>query len=430
MNIRLCVAALLLLPSAAFAQGNPGPFGGLFGRTPERTGREFTAVELRTAVDGQYDDVVFADDVVPADNVPQSGYTAGVNAALVAERQSDRFMFRASGGATYQEFYQSPVYGATTYDGAMAVRGNVTTRLQLEGQARVMRSPFFRLVPSFQVAGPAVVIPADPFIMRLLVNDSYDVGGGFISNYARHSSLRASVSQRVIRFAQGRGNSFDMFKVEGHWKRQLNRSVAVRAGYGRERVLQSAFPDAEFIHELLDVGIDFARQLSISQRTSIGFNTQTSIITQPLTGRRYRLNGNVTLSKYFARTGHLTAGLSRNTEFVPLFREPLNTDAFSGSLGGMPSKRTEWLTNVSVGQGRFGFDNPDRFLTTHLTSRLSFALTPKFGLYGQYALYYFDVPRTPTAVPLLGQVSRQALTIGISTWIPILNRVRAPRDSE
>jgi hypothetical protein len=430
VNIRLCVAALLLLPQAALAQGNPGPFGGLFGRTPERIGVEFTSVEFRTAVDGQYDDVVFAGETVPADDLPKSGYTAGVNAGLSFQRQSDRLMFRTQAGATYQEFYRAPVFGATTYNGLVAVSGRVTTRLRLEGQARAMRSPFYRLVPSFQVAGPAVAIPGDPFIVRMLVNDSYDVTGGFVSNYAKHSSLSASVSQREMRFDGGRGNNFDAFMVQGHWKRQLNRSLALRAGYGRERILQSAFPDAEYVHEMIDLGVDFARQLSVAPRTSIGFATQTSVVKRPITGRRYRLNGRVSLSKYFGRTGHATASASRNTEFLPLLLEPLNSDAVHASLGGMPSKRTEWQNNASFGLGRFGFENTERFLTTHFTSRLSFALTQKFGLYGQYTLYYFKLPPTQTGVPLLGQVSRQAFTVGISTWIPIVYKVRTPRDPE
>jgi hypothetical protein len=428
--LRFCVAALLLLPAAATAQGNPGPFGGLFGRTPERTGVDFTAVEFRTGVAGQFDDAVFVDERVAADTVPQNGYTAGVNTGLVFERQSDRFMFRANGGATYQEFYRSPVFGATTYDAGLAVRGNVTTRLQLEGQARYLRSPYFRLAPSYQAAGPAVAIPGDPFHVRLLVNDSYDVTAGFFSQYAKHSSLRASVSQRETRFNQARANSFDVLRAEAHWQRQLNRSVALRAGYGRERIVQSAFPDDEFVHELLDIGVDFARQLPLSRRTTIGFNTQTSIIKRPLTGRRYRVNGNVMLSKYFGRTGHASASLSRSTEFLPGFLEPMLSDAANGSLSGMPSPRTEWLTTISVGNGRFGFDSPEKFLTAHFSSRFNYAMTPKLGVYAQYAVYHYQLPPTPMSVAVLGQVSRQAITFGINTWIPIVNRVRAPRDPE
>jgi hypothetical protein len=430
VTLRFCVAALLLLPAAAFAQGNAGPFGGLFGRTPERIGQEFTAVEFRTGVAGQFEDAVFVDERIAVDTVPQSGYTAGVNTGLVFERQSDRLMFRANGAATYQEFYRGPVFGATTYDAGLAARGNVTTRLQLEGQARYLRSPYFRLVPSYQAAGPAVPIPGDPFLVRLLVNDSYDVTGGFFSQYAKHSSLRASVSQRETRFNQGRANSFDVLRAEAHWQRQLNRSFALRAGYGREHIVQSAFPDDEFVHELLDIGVDFSRQLPLSRRTAIGFNTQTSIIKRPLTGRRYRVNGNVTLSKYFGRTGHASASLSRNTEFLPGFLEPMLSDAANGSLTGMPSPRTEWLTTISVGQGRFGFDSHEEFLTAHFSSRFNYALTPKFGVYAQYAVYHYQLPPTQMSVAVLGQVSRQTVTFGINTWIPIINRVRAPRDPE
>jgi hypothetical protein len=154
------------------------------------------------------------------------------------------------------------------------------------------------------------------------------------------------------------------------------------------------------------------------------------VIKRPTTGRRYRLNGNVTFSKYFGKTGHLTASVSRNTEFLPGFLEPLMSDAAAGSISGMLSKRWDWYTNISAGRGRYGFDSPDDFATAQLTSRMNFALTPRLGFYGQYAAYYYQLPPTPTSMILLGQVSRQALTFGFNTWVPIVNRVRAPRDPE
>lgn len=429
MKLRLGVAVLLLLPATALAQGNPGPFGGLFGRTPERIGREFTALDFRASVGGQYDDAVFLDDAIPPEDVPQSGFTSGTNLGLAYQRQTDRLMLLATGGGTYQEFYQSPTFGATTYNAVLGARGEVTTRLSLEAQARYLRSPFFRLLPSFQTDAPAVVIPGDPAIVRLLENDNYDVSGGFVSRYAKHSTLRGAVAQRLTRF-DGSGETFDVLRAEAHWSRQLTRSLALRAGYGRERILQSSRPDAEFVHELIDLGVDFARQLSLSQRTSFGFATQTSIVKRPLTGRRYRLNGSLNFSKYFGKTGHFAASLSRNTEFLAGFTEPLLSDAATLSVNGMLSPRLEWRNDVSGGRGRFGFEGTDDVVTSRFTSRLNYAMTRKFGVFTQYAVYYYRLPPMQTGLALLPQVSRQSFTIGINTWIPIINNLKVPRDPQ
>jgi hypothetical protein len=428
--LRLGVAALLLLPTAAFAQGNPGPFGGLFGRTPERTGSEFTAIDFRNAFAAQYEDALRVDDAIPEDELPQSGYTSGVNTGLVFERASDRLLFKAHGGATYQEYYRQPVFGATSYDAGVMVRGKPATRLQVHGQAAFVRSPFFRLIPASNPADSVVVVPGDAFVARLLTHETYNVGGGFTSQYSKRSSLSVTAMQRETRFGGADPNTFSLVGMEARWNRQLNRSFGVHAGYGRERIRQSALPDASFIYELIDVGIDFNRQLSLSRRTSLAFTTETAAVKRPLTGRRYRLNGHASLTKHFARTWRASAGVTRNTEFIPGFFEPLFTDAVNAMFSGMLSMRAEWQTTFSAGKGRFGFDNDGRYTTSHMTSRLNWALTRHLGIYGQYSVYYYKLPPTPTGFVLPNQLSRQAFAVGLNTWIPILNKVRAPRDPE
>lgn len=430
MTLRFFVAALLLLPTAAFAQGDPGPFGGLFGRTPERTGSEFTAIDFRNAFAFQYEDALRVDDAIPEDELPQSGYTSGVNTGLVFERQSDRLLFKAHGGATYQEYYRQPVFGATSYDAGLLVRAKPATRFHVEGQAGYMRSPFFRLVPAYNPADSVVVIPSDPYVARRLNNETHNVAGGFKSQYSKRSSLTFMATQRETRFGGLAGNTFSLLGMEAAWRRQLNRSFGVHAGYGRERIHQSAMPDALFIYELMDIGVDFNRQLSVSRRTSLAFTTETAAVKRPLTGRRYRLNGRANLTTHFGRTWRASAGVSRNTEFIPGFFEPLFSDAVDAMLSGMVSKRAEWLTTFSAGKGRFGFDNDGRYQTSHVMSRLNWAITRHLGIYGQYSVYYYQLPPTPTAFVMPGQLSRQAFAVGLNTWIPILNKVRAPRDPE
>lgn len=427
MRFAVGVAVLLMLPSAAFAQGNPGPFGGLFGRTPERTGREFTALDFRTSLAAQYDDTLLIDEEIPAEDVPQSGYTGGGNLGLAYHRQGDRLMLQATGGASYQEFYQERTFGATTYDASAGMRANVTTRFQVEAQARYLRSPFFRLLPSFHTAAPAVIVPGDPFLTRLLVNDNYNASVGFNSRYSRTSTLSGSVAHRETRFDDG--DSFRGIRADARWRRQISRGFAFVAGYGQERIRQSTLPDDEFVHELLDIGVEYSRQLSLSQRSSFGFSTQTSVVKRPLTGRRYRLNGSMMFAKLFGKTGSLTASLARSTEFLPGFIEPLYSDNAGASLNGMPSTRTEWVNNISVGRGRFG-EGSGEVLTGRFLSRLNFALTRKFGVFTQYAVFYYKMPPSAISIVSLGEASRQSFSVGINTWIPVINRLRVPRDPE
>jgi hypothetical protein len=428
--LRFCVAALLLLPAAAFAQGDPGPFDGLFGRTPARTGNEFTAIDFRSAFAGQYDDALLIDESLPEDEVPRSGATSGVNTGLVFERQSDRLLFRGQAGATYQEYYRKPVFGATSYDAGLQFRAEPATRFHLLGQGGFYRSPFFRMVPGVPAFGSAAITPSDPSSVRLIRNQSYDVSGGFVSQYSKRSSLTFTATQRETRYADTEPNTFSLVGMEARWRRQMTRSFAVHAAYGRERHRHSSMADDLFLYELVDIGVDFNRQLSVSRRTSLALSTDTSAIKRPLTGRRYRLNGDATLTTHFGRTWRASAGVRRHTEFLPGFFEPLFSDGVTGMVGGMFSKRAGWMTTISAGKGRFGFDNDGRYATGHTLSRLNVAITRRLGLFAEYSIYYHKLPPTPTAFVMPDQLSRQSFAVGFNTWIPILNKVRAPRDPE
>jgi hypothetical protein len=430
VKLRFCVAALLLLPSAAFAQGDPGPFGGLFGRTPPRTGVEFTAIDFRSAFSGVYEDAVLVDTSIPEEDLPRSGYASGVNTGLVFERQSDRVQVKTQAGATYQEFYRASVYGATSYDAALQVRAQPATRFHLQGQAAYNRSPYFRLMPSLPAFESPVIMPNDSFSVRLIRNQSYDVGAGVVSHYAKHSSLTVTAAQRETRFEDAAATTFRGLRMEAMWRRQLSRGVAVHAGYGRERFYASTMRDAQFVYELLDVGVDLGRQLSMSRRTTLTFATKTSMVKRPETGRRYRLDGHVELAGHFRRTWRATVGFSRDTEFHPGFVEPVLTDGLTGMVRGMLSPRAQWTTTLSAGKGRFGFDDVRPHTTAHTMSRLNWAITRRLGLFAEHAVYYHKLRHIPTSFALPDQLSRQAFAVGFNTWIPILNKERAPRDPE
>jgi hypothetical protein len=88
------------------------------------------------------------------------------------------------------------------------------------------------------------------------------------------------------------------------------------------------------------------------------------------------------------------------------------------------------MTTISAGKGRFGFDDGGRYTTGRTQSRLNWALTRRLGVFVEHSVYYHKLPETPAGFTLPDQLSRQAFAIGFNTWIPILNKVRAPRDPE
>lgn len=426
---RLCVAALLLLPSAAFAQGNPGPFGGLFGRVPERSGREYTALDFRSGGGAQRDDALITPDGVPTGE--GNGSTAGVNAGLTFDHATARLKVNAQGSANYQEYYRDPVFGATGYQTSGMVIGNVTNRVTLDAAAAYQFSPFFEMLPmlAYPTLATPVAVPVNAFAVRALDNESIDVRGGLTSQYSKRSTFSASLSRRETWFKDPRNN----YEVTGggvRWTNRINRSMLVRLGYAREQARTQALGDDTFVHESIDAGVDFNRDLQIARRTSVAFTTSTGMVKEAGGPRHFRLDGSVGITKYFHRTWQVAAKAARNTQFLPGFFEPLFSDAINGSIGGMVSKRAEWFGVVGVSRGRFGFAEPSTdFLSADATTRLSVALARHFGVYGQYTFYFYDMDTSAAAVPLASRLSRQAITVGINVWVPVINRARTDSDT-
>jgi len=99
--IRVCLAtALLVMPITATAQGNPGPFGQLFGRAPASTGQEQTLVEVRSDLSGMYDTMLMAPEGERLDRT-QSGAIAGASAGLIVDHTSERFDAGLRGGVAH-----------------------------------------------------------------------------------------------------------------------------------------------------------------------------------------------------------------------------------------------------------------------------------------------------------------------------------------
>jgi hypothetical protein len=434
VNLRLCVAVLLLLPPAAFAQGNPGPFGGLFGRTPERVGKDYRVFEVRTSGGAQYENSIL-DDSVPAGSVVESGAMGTFNVGGMFEERSSRFSLRLNSMAAYQQYLDVGAIGGTAVTSSAQVTSRVLTRLALDGTINHLYTPFFqfhRQYPSLSPTG-ALVPPSSPYVATLVESNTYEAVGGVTSYYSKHSTVGAAFSRRETRFSQAFDERFSVTGMRGSWTRQLNRDLRLRLGYGRESIRQSSRSDQPYIHELVDVGVDFERVLSVSRRTALGFATETSIVRKPGTGRHYRLNGRILLSSWLRRTWQASINANRQTEFLPGFIEPLFSDNVGAALAGLFSKRVEMILSVAAGRGTFGLGDSmpggDRFTIGNGTAQLNYAVTRHVGVFGQYALNHFEMPPEASSIAPLDRLTRQTFIVGVTAWIPMYTQERGVRDS-
>jgi len=422
----LFTALLVLAPSLATAQGLAGPFGGLFGRAPERIGKEYSALDLRSTVGGQYDAAIL-DDSSPAALVPASGSTAGANAGLTFERRSDRLRLEANGSVAHHQFSRKPAVSATSYDAGALLITEVATRLSLEASASYLRSPFYHLGLDAGVPDAAFVLPGGAFAARLLDNETSAGTVGFTSPYSKRSTLNASYSRSGTRFFDEPDNNYEMWGAQASWRHKLSRDVGAHVTFGREQVRQSGAA-GRFVHETIDIGLDLTRGVSLARRTELTFYTQTSMVRETAGERHYRLNGGIALTRGFRRTWVATLAAHRDTDFLPGFLQPVFSDGVNASVSGLLAKRIEWSGAIGASRGQVGFDDPGKFLNYNGMTRLAAGVTRHLGVYAQYAYYRYDVPFGSTAVFLLPHQSRQSVSVGFSAYVPIFNKVRAPRD--
>jgi hypothetical protein len=425
----LCAAVLVLMPTTAFAQGNPGPFGGLFGRSPDRVGKDYRVFDIRTVATGQFEDALNDSSIAEEQRVPSRGIaTGGVSGNF--EQRSTGLQIHAMSRANHLQYLQQPYAGGLSVDSSGGVSLEVATRLTLDAAASYLYTPHFQFHPQFfsWTGAGALIPPSSPYVATAVEGHSYGGVAGFVTPYAKHSTFRASVERREMRFSDRPDVDMSMHGMRAEWTRQLHDTTNLKLGYGRERG-HFGSGNSRLI-ETINAGFEFVRPMSPGRRTSFGIRTETAKLWTPDAGRRWRLNGGLDVTRWLRRTWLVRADLQRTSEFVAGFVEPLLADTVGVSVSGMPSRRTELVLQVNGGRGQVGFEaGPDRFTMGVATAQMSYALSRRIGLFVQHAFFYYELPQSASPIAPVTFLNRQTMTVGITTWIPVYTRERSPSDS-
>jgi len=401
--IRVCLAVALLTPPAAMAQGNPGPYGKLFGRTAATSAdQEHTTLEARSSIGANYDDALLAPEGSPADTPLQRGVQAAGSAFMNLSHHSSIFTANLTGGASRGEYFTQPSsYGTTQYSAAAQLNAKLSTRFEAGAAASYIHSPSYQLFQGLG-GGPVdqanantvnVVLPYSGYAARMLENDSLLASANLTTHITTKSSFQLWASQNQTRFAEEPENDVVVSSYRGIWQWQMQRGLGVHAGFGQEHVDQRASERSDYDSILIDVGVDFNRAFSVARRTTLGFSTSTSYIKHADSGDgEFQFLGGVSLSKFFRRTWQAGVQAYRRSNFVPGFAEPLYTNTVNAFLGGMISTRLEFGAFVSAGSGQTIFSDLSGLGSYTATSQLSYALGRNVGIYGSYFTYWYEAP--------------------------------------
>jgi len=443
--IRVCLAVALLVPSAAMAQGNPGPFGKLFGRAPASTGTDQTSLDVRADVGGQYYDSLLEsnDDglIGSFDRPAQSGFGSGVGASILFDHLTTRWKATLGGGVARGQYFDAPTptdvatvtpSGAGEFNGHGNVHAKLSTRFEAGAAASYSHSPYFSIFQDFGRTpnfADDTLLPVAPYAVRSLTTETLDASGTFTTRITERSTLELFTSHNQTRFSEQPDNDLVANGYRATWSWQIQRGLGVHAAYGQSHIDQRGDGRTDYERALIDIGVDYNRQFSIARRTTIGFRAATSLLRDSHDESRFRVNGGVNLSKQFRRTWSLTIDASRETSFIPGFFEPLFSNNVGIFLGGMFTKRLDWTMSASAGQGTSAFSSNSGFRTAAAASRLSFALGKHLSAYGQYIAYWYELPRDSITfgIPLPSRSARQVVAVGLSLYLPVYQNTRPSR---
>lgn len=421
------------MPVAAMAQGNPGPYGKLFGRAAATSaGKEHTTVEVRSSIGANWDSVLLLPEGSPSDIPLDSGISSGGSLVLGIDHRSSMFLANLSGGATRGEYFTQPSsYGTTQYFANARVNATLSTKFDAYAAAGYSHSPFYEFFSDFgrNAVEPSLVpdntvLPVSPYATVMLENESVDGSVGITGKITKTSSISVSGYKRQTRFAEQPDDDVTMSGYNATWNWRLSRDLGVHAGYGREYVDVRDPDRRDYDSAVIDVGVDYNKQFSIARRTTVRFNTATSVVKYPGVNGEFRVNGGVSIAKHFRRTWQASAQFNRATSFVPGFVEPLYYDSLGASLGGMFSTRLQFSSSISTARGESTFSDTTGFSTVAASSSLSIAITKYVSAYTSYMTYWYEVPPNAITLNVPGTMARQVVSAGFSIYVPVYEKVR------
>ena len=427
-----CVFALgCLAASPARAQRQTGPFAGLFGGD---AGQErVQALDARVSVFGAYDNNLpnLADSSAPIDPRFQgSGLAGGVTAGLDYARRARRARVALGAASSFREYAAVPDLSAAAYSTSAELSVNLGPKAAFDAKSGYSYAPFYAFAPLHEAGPPTsgAIAPAYRYATTAERTDALNGSIALTSNYSKRSSVSIDAGWFSRRFFDDPSEDVQVWSGHAVLRRRLTRALAMRLGYGREEARFGALATRPLVNHLIDVGLDGGDGLASSRRTLFSISTGNTVITSS-DRTRYRLNGAANLARGFARTWSASIGYTRGTEFVAGFAVPLLSDSVGVGLGGLVAPRLHWTAGAAFSRGLIGFVGANDFTVYSGTTRIEVAVARRVAVFGQYTYYRYDVPSGSTVLQSAPRLARQAGTVGLAVWVPIINEARLRRDS-
>ncbi|HXI28338.1 MAG TPA: hypothetical protein VNG89_07945 [Vicinamibacterales bacterium] len=419
------VLSISVTASAQSGSARPLPvFRGLFG-PDERESTRPRSLDINWNVYSAQDDNTFlANDTDVLDTPLQANriYT-GATIGMTYKRRPKRnaLTLSASGAGRYYADLREIV--STRYSGGMLLDSSLTRDWKLQLAESLSYSPLYTLaVAPSDPASPSIDAPVPVGDDAAAKQQSMQYGSflGLTHTISARTSLAMNYSARYTQVLDG-GTDTNTQRGGVSYTHGLTKYVGLRLGYAYGLVLTG--PGTTPIRSQdLDLGLSYGRAFAPSRRTTFGFSSGSSFVTDDDGSLHYVVTGSAHLSRRLAPRWTSQLLYDRGLSVPDGATRPFFADTVAGNISGYLSDRISVRLQPAYAHGVVGFSGlTNSYNSGSNTTRLEMAISHHLALYVEHFIYRYQFANGVGLPPALRQsVDRQGARVGLTLWTPLV----------
>jgi hypothetical protein len=254
---------------------------------------------------------------------------------------------------------------------------------------------------------------------------SSETNAGFTQGLSQRTNLSLGYAYRRSDSQSG-ARDFESQSAGGSLSYALGKGLSLKGGYGYS-INEYPLPNGtveRFEGHTIDGGVNYNKALSVSRRTTLGFQTGMAAVSDGLQ-THYNVVGNIQLTREIGRSWASGVAYSRNVSYAETFRAPVLSDNVVGGINGLFSRTVQFAASAGASRGNVGYVADNDLESYFATTSTRFAFTRKTGLSVYYAYNRYSFANGIVLPPGISRfTNRQSFGFSVDTWVPLIQRNR------
>lgn len=214
----------------------------------------------------------------------------------------------------------------------------------------------------------------------------------------------------------------------GNINYSIGKGIALFLGYqeGGQRDKKAGIQAPRERQPRINAGVDLARALSFSRRTTVAFTTGLAgTQDRNLDQTVYHLVGSARVNREFGQTWSAMVAYNRGVRQIEPLGEPFFSDSVAFIVQGSFSRRVQFQSYLGSSSGTVGSLGGDIRNQTG-SIQLSVALTRQLALATSYADSRFTGESGSLPAEAVGRRNTRSVRTSLQVWLPLFTRTKRP----